>query len=688
MRVFNPSFKTYKAIGTLSGTTAEIYATVQAVLDEQPTRELYFNTPIEKKQLISAGDKCIAIGFADYFPGDRMISLPLANKYEFQATYYSPIRPLYLDYRNSNYWTRKEVRHIEMGGCYNGEHGYQHLAYIYAMPLYDGLNTPSNDDLRVDAGEGKNEWGHTISSTLATTLGATVMGYYNIDATMGAKAWEDLSDDDCDFIRCQLSVFKRPFNSLLDSMDYMSNRYCGTTGLSVKDDYETRTPNTADSNEPNVNNRILGGIFQGAATLQNHEVWERVITITKEYKKEFENVLYFDLLFFSTSGGGTNLLYYGSAGNRYNDRGHTKLASGASKYTSSITGASRSLLDCWINAGIKCSMVCMGMGYAYANYDGLTRLEAQRQFKYNAGYHKPNYVGDGYVGALRFFDATIPNADIQALLAATDLVKEYYDYVYITERYAEWTSETNNFYDLINRICKYIAWGIIPDLVGDFVGTSVDADASATLALEALYQFCERASIKVVAHEMAVTAALAESFAAGHNYFPNNTFVTTPKTILASANAPDYPDGWNGGVVLSEDTGSGAVNVLHIDSDGTIFTRQYAIKPGTFALSFRAKGVGTLKIRKILNKDTYINTAGTFTEINSIAINSTADYTEYTASVIIPNAVLESYSAPATPAEEVYQNYMKGYGDKICGIQIELVIADGNYVKMGNCSLI
>lgn len=558
------------------------------------------------------------------------------------------------------------------------------------MPLYDGKNTPSNDDLRADAGDGKNAFGHSITAKLDTTLGETVEGYYGIDATMGAKTWQNLSDADCDFIRRQLSVFRRPYtNHLLESMDYLSNRYCGTTGISVKDDYTTRTPNTADGNEPNISNRILGGIFQGAATMQNHEIWERLITISKEYKKEFENVLYFDLLFFSTSGGGSNLLYYGSVSDRYNDKECTKLASGASKYTSSITGVSRSLIDCWISAGGKCTMACMGMGYAYANYDGLARLEGQRQFKYNANYKKPDYVGDGYVNSLRYFDNSIPNADILTLLGGTDLVKEYYDYVYVTARYAAWTAETNNFYDLINRICDHIAWGIIPDLVGDFVGTSIDQDASATLALEALYQFCKRASIKVVAHEMAVTAALAESFPAGYNYYPNHVFATTPKTILVSLNAPEYPDGWNGGVILSEDTGNGAVNVLHKDTDGTIFTRQYAIKPGTFNLSFRAKGIGTIKVRKILNKDAYNNTSGAaFTEVNSITINSSDAYTQYNESVVIPDAPMESYSAPTTPQEEAYQNYMKGYGNKICGIQIELIITGGNYVKIGNCNLI
>jgi hypothetical protein len=201
-------------------------------------------------------------------------------------------------------------------------------------------------------------------------------------------------------------------------------------------------------------------------------------------------------------------------------------------------------------------------------------------------------------------------------------------------------------------------------------------------------QFCIRAGITVLSHEEAVTMGKYKILPDGFNYFPNNAFLTTIKSIVNAINSTLYPDGWNGGAVLSEDTGSGLTNIIYYASNGTIFTRQYAIKPSTLNLSFKAKGIGTLKIRKILNKDTYNTASGAaFTEINSIAINSPGTYLLCSDIVLLPDAPMEIYSNPASPAEAAYQNYMKGYGDKICGIQIELIVSGGNYLKIGNCSL-
>jgi len=343
-----------------------------------------------------------------------------------------------------------------------------------------------------------------------------------------------------------------------------------------------------------------------------------------------------------------------------------------------------------IDNGYNCSMFTQGDGFAY--WDGCTRNESQRTVKKN-GLKKPDNVGDGFINDLRQWDISIPLVNQENLLLQSDIVNALYDETFTNADgrytgYDEYSGNRTPFNLLVNAITRFNAWGITPVCIADSYCTG-DQVSSYMLMLEALYQFCFRAGITVISREEATIMGITKSLPTGYNYFPNNTFATTPKTITASINAPNYPDGWGGGVVLSEDTGDGAVNVLHIDSNGIIFTRQYAITPSTLNLSFRAKGVGTLKIRKILNKDAFNSTSGAlFTEINSITINSPAGYTEYTDTVIIPDAAMEVYGDPATPTEAAYQNYMKGYGDKICGIQIELVITGGNYVKMGNCNLI
>jgi len=696
---YTPIYNVDVAIGALEGTTAEIYMMTPAILASTPVKTVQAITPVASD--LNPANKYIAMGWADFFIGsDQIYTMPLIAKYNaigFASTFYIPARPSSLDYRNTFMWDPSKIKMIEQCGSWDGEHGFHHIGYLMAMPEYDGRLCPSANDLRVARGDGTNEWGHDINATVDSTITAAARGsYLRLDPTLGAKAWKDLTDADCLAITRALGMFGMPFDMtgnqhVLQALDYLSNRYCGTSGLSVCDDYTTRTPNTVDGLEPSINNRIIGGVFQGAASTQNQEIWERVVYLMKEYKDEFLGKIN-PHYFYSTSGGITRYLFFDIENPptdyvRYTNKSHTKLVNGAAKYTSSITGVTRTAIEVVQAAGYICGMSTYGdCNYADPQSDGISRLEGQRIYKRN-GLKKPDNAGDGYVNSLRCWDATIPEADQNTLLGTADLVKALYDYTFGDARYAGMLETESAFHVELNAICKYNAWGMTPDFVADSLSTQV-GNASYILVLEALYQFCKRAGITVISHEQAALMGMTKILPTGYNYFPNNTFDKTPATITASANALTYPDGWNGGVVINEDTGAGATNVLHKNTDGTIFTRQYAIKPGTFNLSFKAKGVGTLKVRKILNKDTYINTVGTFTEINSIAINSAGIYTTYTATVTIPDAVLESYSAPATPQEEAYQNYMKGYGDKICGIQIELIIAGGNYVKIGNCSLI
>jgi len=194
------------------------------------------------------------------------------------------------------------------------------------------------------------------------------------------------------------------------------------------------------------------------------------------------------------------------------------------------------------------------------------------------------------------------------------------------------------------------------------------------LVLEALYQYCVRSGITVISHEEAALLSKNYLLPSGYNYFPNPTFATTPKTITDSSNAPAYPDGWNGGIITD--------GALHINSAGTFFTRQYAIKSGVANITFKGKGTGTIKIRKILNKDLFSDSEGSFELVKTYNVNS-VDFADFTDTLTIPDAPLETYSAPTTPQEEAYQNYMKGYGDKWCGIQIEMVTTGVNelYLK-------
>ena len=684
------------AKGDLTGANADIYKAKNLL-----TGDAYFDITLTEQVTPSTdpAGKYIAIGWADFFtPEDPQIMLALCAKYGMTHTFYRQIKPLSNDPRNTggNY-SRNELKMIEAQGSQDGNHSFLHISSLYNCPLYDGRNTPSNNDMRVARADDTNEFGYAITATVDDSIGSSLReSWLKLSATIGGKQWQNLSDAECAAIRQSVSAFMMPLdgqNSLqvLQSLDYLSNRYCGTTGLSVKDNYITRTPNTADGLEPSTSNRILGGIFQGAASTQNQEIWERILLIEEAYKKEFEGKIN-NHKFWASAGGHSRQLTYRpvnaeSEFGNYIDKAYTMLLTGVAKVPSSITGLTRSWIDCLRSSGYKATMASSGHGYATFASDTLTRLECQSIYQRNLSFKKPDNLGDGFSNAIRQWLSTLTETDIDNALASADVEKYLYDLCATDERFTSITAYTpGNFNAYLNEALKYIAWGKIPDSVDDSgAAGSLEKRASMAFAHEALMRFCVRAGIKLISHDEAINIALTNY--SPSNYFPNYQLDTTAKTILDSVNAPVYPDGWNGGEVLSEDTGSGAVNVLHIDTAGTFFTRQYAIKPGSFTLALRAKGIATIKVRKIKNNDAYNRTDGSaFTEIASISVNA-ENYTAYSTSVVIENAAMETYAPPTTPEESAYQNYMRGFGNKICAIQIEVVITGENYLKAGNFAL-
>lgn len=691
---YAPLYNVYKAKGLTTGSSADIYKS-KAWIDGTPFYDVVPYTP--PTVVLNPANKYVAFGWADFFtPEDPQIMFSLGTKYGVTQTFYRQIAPNSNDYKNESLkYDRNELKMIEHNGSYDANHSFLHISFLASLGLYDGRLVPSANDLRVGRADGTNELGSDINATVDTSITSVIRKtWMRLSDALGAKAWKDLTDADCLAFTKSLGIFGMPLDGqngqlVLETLDILSARYCGTTGYSVLGgDYATRTPNTSGGVEPDNAHRILGGIFQGSSTTFNHEIWERVLIIEESYKNEFDGKTKPHKHWSTPGGTDVTLAYWpvNAAVNsaRYIDKNYSYLMCGVNELISSITGIGRSFFDCLRNAGYKSAWGFQGSGYGYYVADTLPTPEISRVFKKNSAYNKIDDIGiiNDYIYQ---WQNLLTEADIDNALSTSDVAKYIYDLTATDARFIGKT--TGDTFTYINTIVKKIAWGITPLCLSDSGSNGIlEMRSSMAMGQELLMQFCLRAGIKIVAIEEAHDISRMDYSPA--NYFPNPSFETTPLTILASANAPTYPDGWNGGVVISEDTGGGAVNVLHYASAGTIFTRQYAIKPLTLNLTIKAKGVGTLNIRKILNSDTYSNTSLVGAVVGAIAVNSPASYTTYTVAVPLPDAPLETYSAPATPAEAAYQNYMKGYGDKICGIQIELIVAGANYVKMGNCSLL
>lgn len=442
----------------------------------------------------------------------------------------------------------------------------------------------------------------------------------------------------------------------------------------------------------------MGGILQGATSTQNHEFWERILDINWRWKRDVEGVSRKDN-YWTTSGGGSAYALYYTYGvsrmafdNAFVDVEKTQINDGEAEFTSAVFGT-RSYNDVLRSKGYKASMAAGGVGVRNAAYTGMARLETQRQYKKNGFKSRVDFLGDGYSNTLRIFDTKATTAQITTLLSDVDVVKAAYD---LTSTDAAWSGASaeggGKFDDFINRMAKAQAWGTIPDGVGDSGAAAGEKEASFTLFLETLYQYCLRAGITVISHEQAFDMALNTSYSPD-NYFPNPDFETGPLTILASTNAPTFPDGWNGGAVITDTVDGGTENVLHIDNSGggssvTYFTRQYAVIPGGFALSFFALGTGTMIIKKIRNIHVLHESDGnSFEDWLSIDIDNVA-WTEVLESDTIEDAAIIDYTTPVDAEELATQNYFKGYDNKVCGIHIELIIVAGDELKISKPEIV
>lgn len=138
----------------------------------------------------------------------------------------------------------------------------------------DQKSFPSNEDLRDDRGDGRNAFGFLLSEEIEQRL------WDGYDKHWGAfeATWGELTDEQCQIIRDTFSIYKDQ-SGMLDKLDELSNRYLGTSGSSAGSWDKER-------------GCYVGGIYTGAKTSANHEIWERICQVTRlfyqeQYNKDF-----------------------------------------------------------------------------------------------------------------------------------------------------------------------------------------------------------------------------------------------------------------------------------------------------------------------------------------------------------------------------------------------------------------
>ncbi|MEL3908419.1 MAG: hypothetical protein P1P64_05330 [Treponemataceae bacterium] len=215
--------------------------------------------------------------------------------------------------------------------------------------------------MRNDIGNGKNVFGFNLKDEVSK----------NSDINLNTT-WKNLTDDECQQIRDMFSIYKDK-SGRLNLLDKLSNEYLGTKGSSF---------GSWDKNK----GCYTGGIFMNAKTSCNHEIWERIIQITKLFYKELYNAD-FEFKTWSWPGDPHSPFKFEKDGKFYYDDKCTKLYNYLAPFTSSV----------YINDGKykERSWLQVLREYGYltthdfiypSRCDGVDKVMMSKQFIYNCNF--------------------------------------------------------------------------------------------------------------------------------------------------------------------------------------------------------------------------------------------------------------------------------------------------------------
>lgn len=633
------------------------------------------------------GNKFLALQYADFFIDDANVNIPLLNKYGFSASFVVQQCP-----KDNNFMDGfagragddvKLMQLIFSSGSNLEDHTPWHWTLSHELPFADGRTFPSNNELRLAVNGNRNVFGYDVSSPVSDKI---VPGYLLGGINYEGKNWEDLTNGDCDNIRKTLAWFSIPRievsgsvvetggTRVLECLDFLSNRYLGTTGYGripvgglsnpVLDEFGyptyTQTPNFDGSG------KIAGGIFQGAATTCNHEIYERILEISKLWASE----VYGQPIEYSSwgrAGGISNVFYYlDFATNReYLDSALTQIPWIHTKIRSSIFGHERSVYDILKAYGYKRSGFLNGSGRKPGS--GMSNTTFSRVISLNGNVSKKTHNLDGgYTSTFRMYGFNQPGIS-QAEFEANADNENVMAWRYDADKTAGYS---HGVYEGLNRIAKEVAWGIIPMHTEDTIGAGYKRATNALIE-EIRLRFCKEAGIEVVSYKEAFDIIQKEIVLS--NYFPNFDMFNSINTIVKSATNPQaLPDGWVGIGSTGNDIAIG--NFIQLSESNKAYIRQYQITYGKLDFTFKAKGTGILRVYRILNKDPYqdgttalaINPGTPYLQIN---IDS-GDWEDY-------HGILEIPNVPSESPDPLFKQ-MDGNHNQVCGLQFTLESTAGD----------
>ena len=578
------------------------------------------NLPVATSQ-----DRFLAIGFDDLRPSDLSTVWPILGQYDdFHATFNRISETLEGD---------ANVEFLQDMGQEIGDHTWFHQAYIFTDPLLNGQNPaapegsqvpyPSNDQMRLDRGDGKNAFGYDLSAPVGEVMSKS--GQENLSALK--TPWGKLTDKQCQQLRELYSVMKDQ-TGLLAALDLLSNTYLGTEGSSAGSWDEARGCYT-------------GGIFTGCRTSANHEIWERILEATRLH---FREVFLRAPVTWSMPGGDRSCFFFERDGKRYYDEDCTLLYNYLAPMPSSLytdlSGAPkrRSWVQALREAGYRIAHDAM---YP-SRLDGTEPTMMSRQLIFNAFLSRRDAL------------AYPTNRSASYLAMAEDYPESFFDPASAKTAAEQMYDGGGAFRSFIEAIRLNTSNGMVH-------GEVIDSSDSFSFRqyLTAVMDYCQATGVRVVSKREAFDICFEEDRTAGDNLIYNQQLINTAKIFLPGAEmVPANPDGYQGDCSVLQVEKQPALRV-----EGTAWYLHFGIPLGAVSFSAQAKGTGTVRIYAIRNADAEVNAARrTAAGLRLLAegkVESDA-FTPLALSFTVPQA-----------EETAFEQQWEGMGEKIMGIRIE-----------------
>lgn len=570
---------------------------------------------------VNQNKRYLAIGFDDFRNSDFAFIIPLFKKYNATATFNRISKNTKLDK-----YDIAKINGVLANGNELGDHTWFHCNYIFSDPLINGQDSnniegnqkpfPSNNQLTKDRGDGKNVFGFDLNDNVGEFLEEYNEHCYKWSSFN--NTWKNLSDDECQEIRNFYSIYRDDIG-FLDTFDFLSNKYLGTKGKSK-------------GSWNNEKNCYTGGIFTGCKTSCNHEIWERILQITKlfyqdQYNKEFS----FDT--WSYPGAKRSPFHFVKGDKVYYDQKYTKQYNYLAQFKSSLTSTSRSWTQCLRNAGYK----IVHDSLCPAVFDGFEKPVMSKQFIYNARYSKID--GLTYRSNNSIWNVDIDNYNPVRYLFSfkKSIARQMYE-------------DKSAFYQFVEEIRHNSASGMIHEEILDS-----NFKISQILFFIEVLKYCKKTGIEIISKKKAYDICFNNLVEKG-NLIYNQKFVNSVKEFIKEAdNMPNNPDGYIGDCYVVNNESS--INTLV--TNNTTYYVHYGIPIGEIEYSLIAKGKGSINIYEIKNKNSISLNNSELVKLSTIKINSDKNKSYKTTFSISNNKKTK------------YDQMFEGLGNKVAGIKIE-----------------